>query len=138
MPVYSSKMSESGGDQVFRIVERFGPAGRLVLKQEASDTVRCIVIAAFRGPELPSRLTNPIVEPASGSMGAWRLTCAEGEFHFQARAVDRLSEHPELFAPMHRPFELSGTDRVAVRMLLWLLRLPGGAHWLRRWHARRG
>jgi hypothetical protein len=138
MAVYSSAMVESGGAPVFRIVERDGPAGRLVMQQESGDAAQRLVIAAFRGPELPPRLTNPVIEPVSGSADAWRLGCAEGEFHFQARAVDRLTEHPALFAPMHRAFALSGTDRIAVRVLLWLLRLPGGARWLRLWHARRG
>jgi hypothetical protein len=97
-----------------------------------------IVISGFQGPALPAQLTSPAIELASGAAGEWRLTCAEGEFRFRARAVDQLTERPALFTPLHRPFALSGADRLAVRVLLWLLRLPGGARLLRFWHARRG
>jgi len=38
---------------------------------------------------------------------------------------------------MHRTFALRTSDRIAVRILLWLLRLPGGARLLRRWHVKR-
>src|SRR5512134_770555 len=124
--------------RMFRVVERGGPAGRLVLRCQARDSVHWLVISGFEGPELPVQVTDPAIEPAADSAGAWQLRCAEGEFQFRARAVDRLVTRPALFAPLHQSFALSGTDRLAVRVLLWLLRLPGGARLLRHWHARRG
>lgn len=44
---------------------------------------------------------------------------------------------PDLFAELHRPFSLGRGERLAARTLLALLRLPGGARLLRRWHAKR-
>jgi len=131
-------MNEQAEARTFRVVERGGPAGRLVLRGQARDAVHWLVISEFRGPELPAQLTDPAIESAPDAAGVWHLRCAEGEFQFRARAVDRLATQPALFTPLHRPFALSGTDRLAVRVLLWLLRLPGGARVLRHWHARRG
>jgi len=47
-------------------------------------------------------------------------------------------ECPGLYATLHQPFALGRGERVAARVLLALLRLPGGAGLLLRWHARRG
>jgi hypothetical protein len=138
LAVYSSAMNEPAEAQAFRVVERSGPGGRLVLRRQSRDTVQWLVISGFQGPELPAQVTEPAIEPAPGAAGGWHLSCAEGEFDFRARAVDRLAAQPALFAPLHRPFALTGADRLAVRILLWLLRLPGGARLLRHWHARRG
>ena len=44
---------------------------------------------------------------------------------------------PDLYAELHRPFALGRAERIAARVLLAMLRLPGGASLLRRWHARR-
>ena len=131
-------MNDPAEVQAFRVVERGGPAGRVVLRRQAHDAVHWLVISGFQGPELPAQVTDPAIESAPDAAGAWHLRCAEGEFDFRARAVDRLATQPALFAPLHRPFSLSGADRFAVRVLLWLLRLPGGARLLRHWHARRG
>lgn len=131
-------MNERAETQVFRVAERGGPAGRMVLCRQSRDATHWLVISGFEGPELPAQVTDPALEPAADAAGAWRLRCAEGEFQFRARAVDRLATRPALFAPLHRPFALSGTDRLAVRILLWLLRWPGGARLLRHWHAQRG
>ncbi len=54
------------------------------------------------------------------------------------RADFQIVERPELFAKLHRPFALGRGERLAARFLLALLRLPGGAGLLRRWHTRRG
>lgn len=48
-----------------------------------------------------------------------------------------IAERPDLFDELHRPFALGRGERLAARLLLVLLRLPGGAGLLRRWHARR-
>lgn len=131
-------MNEPAAAQVFRVMERGGPGSRLVLRGQARDAIHWLVISGFQGPELPAQLTDPAIDPAPDAAGAWHLRCVEGKFPFRARAVDRLVTRPALFTPLHRPFALSGTDRLAVRVLLWLLRLPGGARLLRQWHARRG
>ena len=99
-----------------------------------------LVIARYQGPQLPATLTDPVVE-ATGDSGlfprGWRIRSAEGNHEFRAQAIEQLVECPALYEPLHRPFRLSRSDRLAVRVLLWLLRLPGGASLLRRWHAHR-
>jgi hypothetical protein len=49
----------------------------------------------------------------------------------------QIVERPDLYAELHRPFELRAGERMAARVLLALLRLPGGARLLRAWHAKR-
>lgn len=120
---------------VYRLVERRGPARRLVLRQEGQSATRLIVCSSYEGPDLPEFVTAPELQ----SQGAgWLLHCREGRFEFRARAVQRIEMKPSLYEPLHRRFALSGGDRLAVRALLALLRLPGGARLLRFWHSRRG
>ncbi|MGQ0430390.1 MAG: hypothetical protein ACT4UQ_10700 [Gammaproteobacteria bacterium] len=121
---------------VFRIVKQDGPGGRLVLEAPTAAGRRRIVVAGYEGPALPASLRDPVID-AGAAAGQWRLSAAEGTFGFHARTIDRIDERPRLYEPLHLPFALSGTDRAAVRVLLWLLRLPGGARLLRRWHAGR-
>ncbi len=54
-----------------------------------------------------------------------------------ARPDFQIAARPDLYAELHRPFSLGRGARLAARILLALLRLPGGAGLLRRWHARR-
>jgi hypothetical protein len=54
-----------------------------------------------------------------------------------AEADIEIIERPDLYAELHRPFALGAFDRFAARLLLVLLRLPGGARLLRAWHAGR-
>jgi len=49
----------------------------------------------------------------------------------------RIEERPDLYADLHRPFALGRGERLVARLLLALLRWPGGAVLLRRWHAGR-
>jgi hypothetical protein len=58
-------------------------------------------------------------------------------FEFHARAIDRIDMRPDLYEPMHDRFALSAVDRIAVRLLLRALRVPGGARVLRWWQSRR-
>lgn len=114
--------------------------GPLRFRSDAGDRRRTLVIARYEGPQLPATLTGPAIErvgAASRMPQDWRLTSAEGRYDFRALAVEQLDECPSLYEPLHRSFRLSGPDRLAVRVLLWLLRLPGGAALLRRWHAHR-
>lgn len=106
-----------------------------MLQQDDGDGSRLIVCSGYEGPELPASITGP--ELAEGSGGRWSLRCREGSFEFRARTVQRLEERPSLYAPLHRGFALSATDRLAARLLLALLRLPGGARLMRFWHSHR-
>ncbi len=136
---YSSTVTDASISSTHRLVDRAGPAGRVVLRQGSTDP-ELIVIAGFHGEPLPDRLTDPQFaagEPAAGSGTPWRVTSIEGSFKFRARSVDRIHFRPSLYRPMHRAFELSATDRIAVRVLLSLLRFPGGARLLRWWQSRR-
>ena len=138
-PVYSPAMPDAGKPPIYRM-QLGSSKGPLRFRNDAGDHRRTLVIARYQGPELPATLTGPAVEAAgdSGRMPqGWRLTCAEGRYEFRAQAVELLDECPSLYEPLHRSFRLSRSDRLAVRALLWLLRLPGGAGLLRRWHAHR-
>jgi hypothetical protein len=79
---------------------------------------------------------------ASCRIRAAVVTVTAADYHLRmpdiASADFQIVERPELFALLHRPFELARGERLAARMLLALLRLPGGAGLLLRWHARRG
>lgn len=123
MPVAASAV-------VYRIASR-GPAGRLVIRGATPDGAELLVIAGYHGPTLPDVLTKPML--AAAGADRWRLTAAEGAFDFDARAVDRIALRPQLLEPMHARFALSGADRIAVRVLLGLLRFPGGTRILRWW-----
>jgi hypothetical protein len=119
----------------YRLAERHGPAGRLVLQQSDDDGSRLIVCSGYEGPELPASISDP--ELAQGTGGRWSLHCREGSFEFRARAVQQIEERPSLYEPLHRAFALSTGDRLAARLLLALLRMPGGARLMRFWHSHR-
>ena len=122
--------------EAYRLVERAGPGGRIVLRRETDGRSGLLVIAGFSGAEPPAAVTSPRLQ--SRGPGAWRLAGDEGSIEFRARAVDAIELHPGLFEGLHRRFALRAGERMAARLLLALLRLPGGARLLRRWHAGRG
>lgn len=70
------------------------------------------------------------------------VTAPAADYHLRmpehASADFQIVERPLLFATLHQPFALGRGERMAARVLLALLRLPGGAGLLLRWHARRG
>lgn len=70
------------------------------------------------------------------------VTVPAADYHLRmpenSSADFQIVERPGLFATLHQPFELGRAERIAARVLLALLRLPGGAGLLLRWHARRG
>lgn len=123
----------------FRVIERNGPAGRLVLRGSGRPAT-LLVLVGYRGAALPDTLTGVQLSshPGKSRLNDWRLSSREGIFDFEARAVDQLIECPELFLPLLRPFALRRIDRLAARLLLAMLRFPGGARLMRRWHAGRG
>lgn len=137
--VYSPAMPEAGKPAVYRM-QSGSARGPLRFRNDAGDRRRSLVIARYEGPRLPATLTGPAIEAVGAVGGApqsWRLTSAEGRYEFRAQEVEQLDECPSLYEPLHRSFRLSASDRFAVRVLLWLLRLPGGTALLRRWHAHR-
>ena len=136
---YHLRMSGSSPSEVFRIVERAGVGNRLWLRgEEGGDQIAHIAASAYEGPTLPDTVTHPILQRRAGAgPHSWQLGCDQGRFDFESAVVERIETQPALYLPLHRPFALSAADRMAVRILLALLRLPGGARLLRRWHARR-
>lgn len=70
------------------------------------------------------------------------VTAPAADYHLRmpvnASADFQIVERPELFAMLHQPFALGRGERMAARVLLALLRLPGGAALLLRWLAWRG
>jgi hypothetical protein len=134
-PVYSQCMLEALHVQVYRVIRQPGP--RLVLRGEAPQGAAVIVFAGYRGGALPERLTRPEWRAIDAAAESWRLSSEEGVFEFHARAIDRIELRPDFYAPLHGRFKLSATDRIAVRLLLWLLRFPGGAQILHWWQRRR-
>jgi hypothetical protein len=133
-PGYHSRMS---GDAAIalRVVERAGPARRVVLRGGSGRDGELWVFGGYRGADLPPELEGASLE--SLGQGRYRITAAGGSHEFGAEAVDRIAERPGLFDALHRPFRLGGGERLAAGALLALLRLPGGAKLLRLWHARR-
>jgi hypothetical protein len=120
----------------FRLVDGAGPAQRAVFRAEAPGRSEILVIGGYQGPALPAEIASPKVEPRA--TGGFQVISKQGVLDFDARAIDRIEMRPSLFDQLHRPFALGTGDRLAVRVLLALLRLPGGAKLLRLWHARRG
>ncbi len=118
----------------FRLVDG-GPAQRAVLRSQAPGRSEVLVLGGYQGPALPAQIGSPEVEAREG--GGFRIISDQGVLEFDARAIDRIEMRPSLFEALHRPFVLSAGDRLAVRILLALLRLPGGAKLLRLWHSRR-
>lgn len=136
---YSLRMAGATETNHYRVIERGGPGGRLVLRAVDGDRTNYLVVAGFRGGDWPEAISNlQVVARESAAAGSWRLSSDQGRFDFAAQAVDRVETRPALFEQLHRPFALTATDRIAVRLLLALLRLPGGARLLRSWHSRRG
>ncbi len=97
-----------------------------------------IDIAGWVAGDLPEVLQDPRFEPEAGAPGRWQLVGAQGEAGFVAGGVTLLEPRPELLGPLGAAFALKPGERRAARVLLALLRLPGGARLLRAWHARRG
>ena len=135
---YHLRMNATSALQVFRLLRHPGPDDRLWLRSVGRDRIRHVAISRFQGPSIPDAVSNAVLEHRDqiGS-DSWRLSCDQGSFDFGAQAVEQIETRPALYARLHRPFALSLADRLAVRCLLALLRLPGGAKLLRRWHARR-
>ena len=131
-------MAATNTTEVFRVVERAGAGNRLWLRGEGGDRITHIAATGYQGSPLPETMTHPVLQRTEGAGSrSWQLISDQGRFDFESSAVERIEARPALYADLHRAFALSATDRLAVRLLLALLRLPGGAGLLRRWHARR-
>ena len=88
--------------------------------------------------DLPAVLQDPSFEPLQADGGRWRLVQAGRASEFVAAGVTLFEPAPELLESLGAPFALRRRERGVARVLLALLRLPGGARLLRAWHARRG
>lgn len=111
---------------------------RLLLRGRTEVGSRLVLIEGYAGPELPESLTDAVIEQDDTGNPGWRLRSAEGEFRFQATAVEQIEGRPELWRDLHRPFALSTRQRTTALLLLKLLRLPGATWLLRGWHGLRG
>lgn len=109
-------------------------AGRVVLESRAPGAA-VVFVTGYAGLPLPPGLDDAALEPVGP--GTWRLTSAGVTFDFAARGMDVLQPQPGLFDELLAPFALKRRERRLVGVLLRLLRLPGGAWLLRRWHSRR-
>jgi hypothetical protein len=109
-------------------------AGRIVLESRGPEAA-VVVITGYAGPSLPPDLVDALLEQAGP--GVWRLVNAGATTDFVARGVEVLVSQPGLFGELTAPFALKRRERRLVGVLLRLLRLPGGAWLLRRWHSRR-
>jgi hypothetical protein len=98
---------------------------------------RWIEVTGWLAGDLPERLQDPCFEPPEGDGSRWRLAHAGGACGFVAAGVVLIEPAPRLLEPLGAPFALKTGERRAVRVLLALLRLPGGPRLLRAWHARR-
>jgi hypothetical protein len=135
---YHLHMAAMHSTETFRVVDRAGGSHRLWLRSEGGDRITHIAAAGYQGPSLPEAMTNPVLHRQEGAgPRSCRLETDQGRFEFESASFERIEARPMLFAGLHRPFALSAIDRLAVRFLLMLLRLPGGAGLLRRWHASR-
>ena len=108
--------------------------GRLTLESRGPQA-RTVVISGYDGPPLPQELDEARLERLGHA--AWRLRTDGRSYDFGARAMEVLEPKPALFDGLLSSFALRQRDRRLVGVLLVLLRLPGGAWLLRRWHARR-
>jgi hypothetical protein len=127
-------MSSIAIGQVSRVTINPRTPGSLVLEPEGGTGLR-VFISGYRGDRLPSRLHDARIAPP-GDAG-WRLSCREGDYGFEARGLEVHEPHPGLFDDLVAGHALGSRDRLMVRCLLRLLRLPGGERLLRTWHARR-
>lgn len=137
---YDFGMSATAVRRVFQLVERKGPGGRRVLRSENGATTEYLVAAGVTGEDWPDELLDPDIETLGNRQSPrrrFRLSAAGHCFEFDAIAVERITTRSTLYEPLHRRFALSGTERLAARGLLRLLRFPLGARLLRRWQASR-
>jgi hypothetical protein len=112
------------------------PAGRVLYGADPPAT-SWIDVSGWVGGDLPAVLEDPRFGAEGAGSGRWRLEQAGGGVDFLAAGVTLFEPRPELLAPLGAPFALKPGERRAARLLLALLRVPGGARLLRAWHARR-
>lgn len=130
------EMALEGG---FTVIQATADAASISLAAGASPGLQ-VVVTGYQGPMLPRLIHDPRLQPTGETVEprTWRLACREGEFRFTARGVEQHEALPGLFDPLLAGFALRPRDRTVVRVLLRLLRLPGGAWLMRAWHASRG
>ncbi len=120
-----------------RFERRPSPAGRATYVPAGGGT-QWIDVAGWLAGDLPETLQDPCFVPPQEEGGRWQLTHAGGAGEFVAAGVVLFESAPRILQPLAAPFALKPGERRAARVLLAMLRLPGGARLLRAWHARRG
>lgn len=98
---------------------------------------RWIDVAGWLAGDLPERLEDPCFVPPEGDDRRWRLTQGDVASEFVAAGVVLFEPAPMILEALVAPFALKDSERRMARVLLALLRLPGGPRLLRAWHARR-
>jgi hypothetical protein len=124
------------GSGAYRVDRRVSPPDLVVL-QPQGDGAPILSLHGFRGPALPERLVDPVVELLSVAERRYRLRAMGASIEFHARNVLRHEAAPRAVAPLTAPFALRRRERFALWLLLRLLRLPLGGPLLRAWHERR-
>lgn len=122
----------------FNVARAAADPATVAMESPASPGLR-VLIRGYRGPPLPPVVHDPRLQstPDLADRAGWRVSCREGEFEFSARGVEHHQALSGFFDPMLAGFALRSRDRAVVRVLLRLLRLPGGAWLMRVWHASR-
>lgn len=124
------------GSGAYRVDRRATPPDLVVLEPEA-DGAPVLSLHGFRGTALQERLVDPVIELLSVAERRYRLRAIGVSVEFHARNVLRHEPAPRALAPLVAPFAPGRGERLAVRVLLGLLRLRIGGALLRAWHERR-
>jgi len=120
----------------YRVDRRVAPVDLIVLEPDESSAP-CISLHGFHGNALPGRLTDPVIETLSHAGRLYRLTAGDTRIEFQARSVLAHAPAGPVLVPLVRPFALRPRKRIAVKLLLALLRFPFGGALLAAWHSSR-
>lgn len=129
-------MRALAGQGSYRVDRRASPADLIVLEPEEA-AAPCISLHGFHGNAPPGRLTDPVIETLSHAGRLYRLTAGDTRIEFQARSVLAHAPAGPVLAPLARPFALRPRERLAVKLLLRLLRFPFGGALLAAWHSSR-
>lgn len=120
----------------YRVDHRASPVDLIVLEPDQSAAPG-ISLHGYRGNALPGRLTDPVIEMLSHAGRLYRLTAGGVRIEFQARSVLAHEPAGSVLAPVLQPFALRPRQRLAVTLVLRLLRFRFGGALLAAWHSSR-
>jgi hypothetical protein len=135
-----------GRAAIVRVVAKIEAKGRF--ERQPSAAGRAVFASAEPGGpwidvtgwvagDLPDALLDPAFDAQGAAPGRWQLHQAGEVAEIVAAGVTLIEPRPRLLNTLGAPFALKPAERRAARVLLALLRLPGGPRLLRAWHARR-